>query len=107
MAEGDVSESTPKDLVKKALEAREDLEKRTGKSWEQLTEERAKKPTVSLLPGTEMKFVPQRFSVGGSDASKATPETAAETNPTKPVNSPQETPKPNWRTKLPQGNQGK
>lgn len=100
MAEGDAPEPTPKDLVKKALEAREDLEKRTGKSWEQLTEERAKKPNVSLLPGTEFKFIPQRFSVGGSDASKATPETL-------PENTPQESPKPNWRAKLIQGNQGK
>lgn len=107
MAEGDVPEPTPKDLVKKALEARADLEKRTGKSWEQLTEERAKKPKVSLLPGTEMKFIPERFSVGDSNASKAAPETVAEANPTKPENSPQESPKPNWRTKLPQGNQGK
>lgn len=41
MAEGDVPEPTPKDLVKKALEARADLEKRTGKSWEQLTEEKS------------------------------------------------------------------
>ena len=107
MAEGDVSESTPKDLVKKALEARADLEKRTGKSWQQLTKERAKKPTVNLLPGTEMKFVPQRFSVGGSDAEKAAPGTTAETNPTKPENTPQESLKPNWRAKLIQGNQGK
>lgn len=107
MAEGDTPESTPKDLVKKALGAREDLEKRTGKSWEQLTEERAKNPKVSLLPGTEMKFVPERFSVGGSDAEKAAPETTTETNSTKPVNDPQESPRPNWRAKLIQDNQGK
>lgn len=54
-----------------------------------------------------MKFVPERFSVGGSDAEKAAPETTPETNPTKQENTPQENPKPNWRAKLIQGNQGK
>ena len=60
---------------------------------------------IKPLPGGAMepKFVPQRFSVGGSDASKAEFGTPAETNPTKPL----ESQKPNWRTKLPQGNQGK
>ena len=63
---------------------------------------------IKSLPGTmELKFVPQRFSVGGSDASKAVSGTPTETNPTKPESTPPEAPKPNWRTKLPQGNQGK
>ena len=42
-----------------------------------------------------IKPITQRFSVGGSDASKAVSGTPTETNPTKPESTPPEAPKPN------------
>jgi len=58
---------------------------------------------IKPLPGGAMepKLVPVRFTVGGSDAAKAAPETLQETDPTPQL------PKPNWRAKLIQENQGK
>ncbi len=94
MAEGDAPEPTkeqlptPEDLAK-SYKIADEME-RIG--W---------KPTKPTEPAI------QRFTIGGSDASKAASGTPAENNPTKPENSPQETPKPNWRAKLIQGNQGK